>query len=83
MSEPPIISPSQPQGHDQWRTYVQICSIVPRSTVLRGVPKRFVTTCVSTTIMEMLPTRGRLYTETASMSEVIVLAASGGWKCRP
>jgi hypothetical protein len=56
MREPPMISPSQPQGQRHFRTYVHILSIVPRSTVLRGVPKRNVTTSVFATIVGMLPT---------------------------
>jgi hypothetical protein len=56
MSDPAMISPAQPHGQVQRRTYVQIRSIVPRSTVLRGAPKRVVMTSVSTTIVGMLPT---------------------------
>jgi hypothetical protein len=56
MSVPPMISPWHPHGHDQRRTYVHVRSIVPRSTVLRGAPKRIVATFVSTTIVSMLPT---------------------------
>jgi hypothetical protein len=55
-----MISPLQPHGHVQRRMYVHVRSIVPRSTVLRGAPKRIVATFVSTTIESMLPKRAQL-----------------------
>lgn len=72
MSEPAIISPSQPHGQDQRRTYVHFSSIVPRSTMLRGVPKRVVATLVSRTIVGMLPTESRRYADAAPTRSVIV-----------
>ena len=75
MSEPPMISPWQPHGHDQRRMYVHVSSIVPRSTTLSGVPKRIVAILVSTTIVSMLPTAGSLYAGAASRSAVTDCAA--------
>lgn len=83
MSEPPMISPSQPHGQLQRRTYMQASSIVPRSTMLRGDPKRVVTTAVFATIVAMLPREGTVYSRCASTRDVIVFAASGAWKYRP
>ena len=73
-----MISPSHPQGQVQCRTYVQASSIVPRSTVLRGLPKRVVMTDVFTTIVGMLPMPAGRYSLCDSMREVMVAAASGG-----
>lgn len=57
--------------------------MVPRSTVLRGEPKREVTRVVFATILPMLPTEGTVYSRLASTSAVIDSAASGAWKCNP
>lgn len=83
MSVPPMISPWHPHGQLQRCTYVQDVSIVPRSTMLRGVPKRVVTTVVSRTIVGHAYPRWPVYTRAGSTIRVIVPAARGGWKWRP
>lgn len=83
MSVPAIISPSHPHGQAQRRTYVHVWSMVPRSTMLCGVPRRNLARFVSTTIVGMLPTASGLYAGGVSTSEAIVSAASGAWKYSP